>query len=398
MGRKLLLIVTIPILASCHVLSRLADFQDIVRQRKNGNNIAQCPCVLHPESGRCIVYNSRYQASNLEEAMLAFHDLTTHNEPNADRDSISFSCRTTECLHCFGLLYYRLFDLGLIEKDFRPVTQVLQRNELRPSLCSRYRFLVDPKVPAVPFTPPYVQSVIESGLRNAGKLPQDWQNKFEQFGSQSTQRGSTGEFFHRCAVRPRPCRGWEWNPQTKQWEQTAYDPSQAQQQTFTPQQGDSEWNGKSQQYIDNRYNTHHDSRRQGQWQSRGFVPSPMGFGGYGRRKRRAAKQSLVGSRFIIGCSNRGESEDNMLALCGSCWAWRQLPDDYFPRLLNELSCKEDDFCLSGWGECLQQFRNVEVLRRVGGQWQTAALSVATCCDCRVRAGTEVHALVVGDRK
>ncbi|VDP12613.1 unnamed protein product [Heligmosomoides polygyrus] len=93
----------------------------------------------------------------------------------------------------------------------------------------------------------------------------------------------------------------------------------------------------------------------------------MAFGGYGKRKRRASKQSIVGSRFVIGCSNRGESEDNMLALCG-------------------------------WGECLQQFRNVEVLRRVGGQWQTAALSVATCCDCRVRAGTEVHALVVGDRK
>ncbi|VDO41817.1 unnamed protein product [Haemonchus placei] len=115
------------------------------------------------------------------------------------------------------------------------------------------------------------------------------------------------------------------------------------------------------------------------------------------RKRRATKPSIVGTRFIIGCSSRGESEDNMLALC-SCWAWRQLPEDYFPRLINELTCKEDDFCLSGWGECQQQYRNVEVLRRVGGQWQSAALSVATCCDCRVRAGTEIHALVVGDKK
>ncbi|EYC38321.1 hypothetical protein Y032_0725g1861 [Ancylostoma ceylanicum] len=79
----------------------------------------------------------------------------------------------------------------------------------------------------------------------------------------------------------------------------------------------------------------------------GFVPSPTSFGGYGKRKKRAAKQSIVGSRFIIGCSNRGESDDNLLALCGSCWAWRELPEDYFPRLLNELSCKEDDFCLSG---------------------------------------------------
>lgn len=401
MGRKLYFLVSIPLLASCHLLSRLADFQDIVRQRKNGNNIAQCPCVLHPDSGRCIVYNSRYQAANVEEAMLAFHDLTAHQDPSAERDTVSYSCRTTECQHCFGLLYYRLLDLGVIDSDFRPVTPVLERSALRPSLCPRYKFLTEPKIPPVPFAPPYVQSVIESGLRNAGKLPQDWQNRFE-FGSHSTQqRGSTtGEFFHRCAIRPRPCRGWEWNPQSKQWEQTtgtspegltgSDSSQQSQQQTFIPQQGPGDWS-------EGRY-TYQDSQRQGQWPPRGFVRSPMAFGGYGKRKRRASKQSIVGSRFVIGCSNRGESEDNMLALCGSCWSWRQLPEDYFPRLLNELSCKEDDFCLSGWGECLQQFRNVEVLRRVGGQWQTAALSVATCCDCRVRAGTEVHALVVGDRK
>ncbi|KAK6060410.1 hypothetical protein COOONC_01932 [Cooperia oncophora] len=270
MGRTLLLIVTIPLLASCHVLSRLADFQDIVRQRKNGNSIAQCPCVLHAESGRCIVYNSRYQAANVEEAMLAFHDLTSRYEPAPERDAVTLSCRTLECQHCFGLLYYRLLDLGVIDSDFRTVTPVLERSALRPSLCPRYRFLLDPKVPPVPTSiPPYIQSTIEAGLRNAGKLPQN---------GDSTQQGGsqTGEF--------------------------------------------------GQQYVEGRF-TYHESRRQGQWQSsqRGssyqsntFVPSSSGgFGGYGKRKRRAAKQALVGSRFIIGCSNRGESEDNMLALCGT---------------------------------------------------------------------------------
>lgn len=46
MGRKLYFLVSIPLLASCHLLSRLADFQDIVRQRKNGNNIAQVMLML----------------------------------------------------------------------------------------------------------------------------------------------------------------------------------------------------------------------------------------------------------------------------------------------------------------------------------------------------------------
>ncbi|RCN44126.1 hypothetical protein ANCCAN_09900 [Ancylostoma caninum] len=180
-------------------------------------------------------------------------------------------------------------------------------------------------------------------------------------------------------------------------------PSSGAPQTFVNQQL-SPWNGPESRY------TIPYGRQKSTWQNQGqhlqpaqnvgdegFVPSPASFGGYGKRKKRAAKQSIVGSRFIIGCSNRGESDDNLLALCGSCWAWRELPEDYFPRLLNELSCKENDFCLSGWGECVQQFRNVDVLRKVGGQWQSAALSVATCCDCRVRAGTEVHSLVVGDR-
>ncbi|KAK6028138.1 hypothetical protein OSTOST_05821 [Ostertagia ostertagi] len=280
MGRTLLLIVTIPLLATCHVLSRLADFQDIVRQRKNGNNIAQCPCVIHAESGRCIVYNSRYQAANVEEAMLAFHDLTSRHEPAPERDAVTLSCRTLECQHCFGLLYYRLLDLGLIDSDFRPVTPVLERSALRPSLCPRYRFLLDPKVPPVPAnTPPYVQSTIEAGLRNAGKLPQDWQSRFDQqFGSQTTQqRGSTsnGEFFHRCAIRPRPCRGWEWNPQSRHWEQSPIpgingDGSNSDSnQQLGSQPG--ELNG--QQYVEGRF-TFQESRRQGQWQSpRGSVSS-----------------------------------------------------------------------------------------------------------------------------
>uniref|UniRef100_A0A914S277 Uncharacterized protein n=1 Tax=Parascaris equorum TaxID=6256 RepID=A0A914S277_PAREQ len=49
----------------------------------------------------------------------------------------------------------------------------------------------------------------------------------------------------------------------------------------------------------------------------------------------------------------------------------------------------------GWGSCYQKFRNLDVLRRVRGEWTPTTISTASCCDCRVKAGTEIHALVVG---
>uniref|UniRef100_A0A914C4N6 Uncharacterized protein n=1 Tax=Acrobeloides nanus TaxID=290746 RepID=A0A914C4N6_9BILA len=86
-----------------------------------------------------------------------------------------------------------------------------------------------------------------------------------------------------------------------------------------------------------------------------------GFGGggipFGRKKRQAQnRNNILGQRFIISCVERGSAENEetfFLNLCTACWAWRQLPPDHFPRLVNELVCKEDDFCLSGWGSCQQ---------------------------------------------
>lgn len=102
---------------------------------------------------------------------------------------------------------------------------------------------------------------------------------------------------------------------------------------------------------------------------------------------------------MINCVGRGEEEEEdegFLNLCSLCWTWRELPEDHFPRLLNELVCREGELCLSGWGECRQRFRNLDVLRRVQGDWKPASLSTAACCDCKVRAGSEAHQLVTGD--
>lgn len=53
---------------------------------------------------------------------------------------------------------------------------------------------------------------------------------------------------------------------------------------------------------------------------------------------------------MISCVRHGEvDEENMLALCGTCWTWRKLPPDYFPPLINELVCSKENqgHCLSG---------------------------------------------------
>uniref|UniRef100_A0A1I7UAH0 Protein pygopus n=1 Tax=Caenorhabditis tropicalis TaxID=1561998 RepID=A0A1I7UAH0_9PELO len=88
--------------------------------------------------------------------------------------------------------------------------------------------------------------------------------------------------------------------------------------------------------------------------------------GFKNRQKRADPPTVIGKRFTINCMQRGDSEDDMLALCG-------------------------------WGECVQQYRNVDVLRRDNGRWVPTVITTSTCCDCRVRAGTEIHSLVIGDK-
>ncbi|KAI1718772.1 hypothetical protein DdX_05879 [Ditylenchus destructor] len=117
-----------------------------------------------------------------------------------------------------------------------------------------------------------------------------------------------------------------------------------------------------------------------------------------RVKRQSPSDAIIGNRFVINCVERGDAEgenSEFLNLCTACWTWRQLPEDYFPRLINELVCQENDYCLSGWGTCKQRFRNVDVLRRVGSEWRPTIVQTASCCDCKVKAGNQIHPLVVG---
>uniref|UniRef100_A0A914XXK1 Uncharacterized protein n=1 Tax=Panagrolaimus superbus TaxID=310955 RepID=A0A914XXK1_9BILA len=108
---------------------------------------------------------------------------------------------------------------------------------------------------------------------------------------------------------------------------------------------------------------------------------------------------FTGERFVISCVEKGDAESDetdFLNLCTSCWAWRKLPDNYFPQIINELVCQENDFCLSGWGSCTQRYRHVDVLHKQNGSWVPTTVVSGACCDCKIRAGTEVHQLVIGN--
>lgn len=52
--------------------------------------------------------------------------------------------------------------------------------------------------------------------------------------------------------------------------------------------------------------------------------------------------------------------------------------------------------ISGWGTCTQRYRQVDVLRKINDTWNPTTVVAGACCDCKVRAGTEIHQLVIGN--
>lgn len=110
-------------------------------------------------------------------------------------------------------------------------------------------------------------------------------------------------------------------------------------------------------------------------------------------------QPLIGIRHKISCTPRGQPStgtSTFINLCSFCWSWRRLPDGYFPKIINELVCDTDNHCLSGWGTCEQLHRSVDVFRQdSNGEWKQISLQIASCCVCKVQAGSDIHGLVMG---
>ncbi|VDK29580.1 unnamed protein product [Gongylonema pulchrum] len=311
------------------------DLEDI--QKK-----ASCPCVIKPGSDKCIAYDSRYQAASIEEALVAFQDVTLEDDilqslPDTQINADTFMCRTLECQTCVAILLDRLKLIGLVPKDVQ--ISLPLPHYVKPENCHRIRFLRPHFMRKPPPPPDYVKKLIEEGWRYAGYGRAE-QNAYQQ-------------------PLIYPAR------ETKFWSAPQAAPSFSYRPTreFT--------SGISESQMDS----------------------------LKKEVKREAEPPVLGTRYVISCVRRGEVDDSEnLAICGACWTWRKLPPQYFPPLVNELVCggQSDGHCLSGWGQCQQKYRNFDVLHNVNGEWKPTTISTATCCDCRVRAGTQIHALVVGN--
>uniref|UniRef100_A0AC35ERV6 Uncharacterized protein n=1 Tax=Panagrolaimus sp. PS1159 TaxID=55785 RepID=A0AC35ERV6_9BILA len=114
-----------------------------------------------------------------------------------------------------------------------------------------------------------------------------------------------------------------------------------------------------------------------------------------RQKRSAAElailnsgktEGIIGTTIALQC-DEATAEDipsNGYHLCRNCRAVRQLPETYFPRVLNEVICAEGN-CLRGDGKCQQRYLPFRILQNVGNsqcpQWRETDIQIRTCCDC-----------------
>ncbi|VDM94021.1 unnamed protein product [Onchocerca ochengi] len=145
--------------------------RDLLNQRIQGNAVPQCPCVIKPGTDKCIAYDSRFQASTIEEALIAFHDVTL------DDDSVKFpnggiingellACRTLECQTCAAILLSRIIQVGLVPPDIQ--LSIPFPSFVDSRYCQRLRFLKSYSVPASPQPSPFMSALIERGLQFAG--------------------------------------------------------------------------------------------------------------------------------------------------------------------------------------------------------------------------------------
>uniref|UniRef100_A0A0K0FMV2 DUF281 domain-containing protein n=1 Tax=Strongyloides venezuelensis TaxID=75913 RepID=A0A0K0FMV2_STRVS len=99
----------------------------------------QCPCFKTPSGYNCIQYDTRYQATSLEEAMVTFEDLTFDiDEETPEMMSSNFvsECHTADCVKCQEDIKMRLSEIGMI-----PNTTMSINNDSNLNVtCQRYRF------------------------------------------------------------------------------------------------------------------------------------------------------------------------------------------------------------------------------------------------------------------
>ncbi|VDD97538.1 unnamed protein product [Enterobius vermicularis] len=176
-------------------LYQIAHFTGYLKQRVFGNSVPQCPCVIKPGTNKCITYDSRFQAASIEEAILAFPDISADTRRLADTnggalDAETFACRTIECQTCVALLVARLVAVGLLRAATDvslPMPSVIDRR-----YCRRLRFANPPPIfepPAI--VPPYMKRLIDEGHRFAASAAARNRNNVRRFSSLPAPNGGS---------------------------------------------------------------------------------------------------------------------------------------------------------------------------------------------------------------
>ncbi|CEF62007.1 Hypothetical protein SRAE_1000028300 [Strongyloides ratti] len=432
------------------------DFEQIFKQRLKGNKVDTCPCITLPNHSKCINYDPRYLAVTLEEAVLSFHDTTYVDTPPMTSDEITkFQCKTEECLQCVGIMNYILYYRHVIKSknSLKFNFHIPFDDELNPSKCKKYRMTADiPIITPVKTLIDNIEPLVKKGKQflNASNKESLLRSKFYishkpnnllqsiNPNMSSTNKQSTAYVKSSHIIRDSQVRINQLLASVNVTiKKTPLNPNQNK-STFvsnvkskltiihiTSTTTTTTTTTRKQIVNEDIYNikpphilkyetldekvkiktersvppiTLHSSMEP-MFPPNLHGPRIHGSTNYQPTSKNSIPQPLIGIRHKISCTPRGQpttGTSTFINLCSFCWSWRRLPDGYFPKIINELVCDTDNHCLSGWGTCEQLHRSVDVFRQdPNGEWKQISLQIASCCVCKVQAGSDIHGLVMG---
>uniref|UniRef100_A0AC34RIC4 Uncharacterized protein n=1 Tax=Panagrolaimus sp. JU765 TaxID=591449 RepID=A0AC34RIC4_9BILA len=333
---------------------------------REGNDVQQCPCVIPPNSNRCIAYDSRYSAVSVEEAILTFLDLTVDDFNGHSLDNKDYNCSTIECQECAALIFYRLKEVGFISPDYQPqfsFTLPAVAN-LHTFLCRRYWITRRRTLRGPPTrTPEYVQQLINAGQKyvpyydrfpTSEYLQQVLQSLTNQQGPNYQTTFDAQEILIQQpnVIQTLQAIGEIPAPEAASAAAAAAAGAAVEGITLPPSFTTTSQPGHP--------GSSGDPLADLIYAKLLFLQTVINnlnviLQGKKRKKRSTPnvndRDHIIGNRFVISCVEKGDAESDdtdFLNLCTACWTWRKLPDDYFPQILNELVCQENDFCLSGF--------------------------------------------------
>uniref|UniRef100_A0AC35TJY7 CTCK domain-containing protein n=1 Tax=Rhabditophanes sp. KR3021 TaxID=114890 RepID=A0AC35TJY7_9BILA len=431
-------------------------FKDVIIQRQKANTGNQCPCIIIPGSQSCVSYDPRIFAVTLEEAILSFPDTTFHVDGTkpSSKEITKYACNDLNCLHCTGILYQEVVKQKMVasNQNLTFPFRVPTGNYLNRTLCKRLRMAANipyirPSQASIERTRPLVDRGRQFGMLRVRIDSASNQNitvpatnisdqtpKLETTQNKSRPTKVRQNVIRNSIVRQRISNNNFQITISNQFHVTPLNNSiqtvriipvnvylnKSRNESLTPsyvtppphqtQYYDSEVEKPN---ISNSVNPpiKIDPSMEPMVSSsnRMYHPSSkyVTFSRHANRRKRSViindrtKRSdlpVIGTRHIISCVEKGQPttrNSEMLNLCTQCWAWRILPDNFYPRVISELICDVDNKCLSGWGKCEQSSRSVDVYKKFDGEWRQISIEIGTCCSCKVRKGSDLDHLVVG---